>query len=410
MVQSRTSLPPGTATEPASARIIAVLALLACLAPVATDMYLPAFEAMAASLGTGERELELTLSSFFLGLAVGQACYGPIIDRYGRRGPLLIGCALYIAATIGCLLTPDIEVMVVLRFVQAMGGSAGMIIGRAMIFDRQGPTQGAQALSLLMMLTVIAPILAPLSGGMLLAVGGWRSIFVAMLVFGVVCLALSWKFLPETLAADQRSALRPGDVGRTYLEILSAPGFIVPAIVVGLAQGRMFAFITASPGVIVGQFGYTAVQFSWIFALTALGIILTAQLNRALLKSISPERLLGASLVFGVIVSLLLVSPLSGTSSVLYLTLLALAVASLGLTSSNAAALAMGAVRTARGGASGLVGTFQFGLGFLASSATAALPGDQARGLAWMVAALSLGAALLWLLETRRPSGFSTRP
>ncbi len=393
---------PAALTPSQKARLIGVLGLMALLAPMGTDIYLPAFDRMALAFATDHRHIELSLSAFFFGLAVSQLFYGPLLDRFGRRGPLLIGGLLYLVATVGCLLTRDITMFIVLRALAAVGGCAGMIVGRAIVHDISEPTESARALSLLMMLVTLGPIVAPVTGGLLLLVGDWPLIFGFTLAFAAVALGLAWRFVPETLPVERRLPLRPAQISGAYLDLLRRPAFVVPIVIVGLATARMFSFITGSGTVLIGHFKVGEQVYGWLFALHAVGSIACAQLNRSLLRRWPPERLLTVGLAIGLAACVLLILAAGQGSLILYILPLLLAIASLGLTSSNAAAVAMQNAGAAAGSASALVGALQFGCGFLASVAVAGLRDGTARPMSWVMLVTTAVAVVLWGLNGRR--------
>ncbi|MBD1552971.1 multidrug effflux MFS transporter [Pseudomonas typographi] len=396
---------PMNHTRPATGiptrRLILVLAMLSAFAPFATDMYLPGFAQMAQAFQTDNGHIESTLSAFFLGLALGQALYGPLIDRFGRRALLLIGVALFVAATLGCLLSRDIGVFTGFRVLQAIGGCAGMIIGRAIVNDLFEPIESARVLSSLLMLMTLAPLVAPLLGGWILVLAGWQAIFVFMLVFALLCGVLVWRYVPETMPAKLRTPLKLSQVLRTYATLCRRPAFIAPAIVGGLAQACMFAFITGSPFVFMGLFGVSEQQYGWLFALNAVGIIVGAQANRIGLRRWPVQKLLGAALCLNLAASLALVASAHTTHLAVLMIPLWFTIASLGFIGGNAAAIAMANTGANGGSGSALIGTLQFGCAFLISSVVATAQNGTAYPMALAMAAASLMATALWFGTAR---------
>lgn len=377
-------------------RIIGILGLLAAFAPLATDMYLPAFHRLAAHFGVPGGAIEVTLSVFFLGLAVGQAIYGPLIDRWGRRVPLLAGIGLYIVATLLCLFTSDIQVFTALRFLQAAGGAAGMIIGRAIVSDLFDAREGARAMSLLMAVMALGPILSPILGGFIITHADWRAIFVVMLAFGVLCATLVWFYIPETLAPARRQRQRPADVLRTWAELLTHARFVVPVLVGGFAQACMFAFITGSPFVLMTLHGVSAQAYGWLFALIACALIVFSQVNRWALRRAEPGAVMSVALVLNLVAGLGALAAVLSSSLVALLATLWLAVGSLGLIGANAAAVAMAASRKSPGSGSSLVGVSQFSFAFLVSGLVAALQNGTAWPMTGAIAVCGALANLLW--------------
>lgn len=384
--------------NPSSAKVaLLILGMLCALPPLATDAYLPGFHLLAQSFGVGEGRIQATLSVFFLGLSAGQAIYGPLIDRYGRRGPLLIGVGLYIAATLLCLLTSDIAWFTALRFIQAIGGCAGMVIGRAIVNDLFDQRESARALSLLMVVMTLAPIVAPLLGGLILAASGWRMIFVAMLGFGAVCGLLAWFLLPETLPPEKRRGGSFTTAFTAYGRLLARRAFMVPTLVGGFAQGCMFAFITGSPVVFVRLFGVDEQTYGWLFGLVAVGLIVAAQINRFCLSRWSPQTLLGAALLFNVAAGLALLACSPSNSLVVFLLPLWFAIASLGFIGANSTAIAMNESGEDTGSGSALIGVLQFGCAFAVSSLVALSENGSVYPMTMAIVACGALASLLWL-------------
>jgi len=379
-----------------TSRLIPVLAMLSAFGPVATDMYLPGFTQMADSFQTTGSRVESTLSSFFLGLALGQSLYGPLIDRFGRRVPLLGGIALFLLATVGILLTQDIDAFIGLRFLQGIGGCAGIVIGRAIVNDLFTPTESARVLSLMMMMISVAPIIAPVVGSLILAFAHWRVIFVLVLLFGLLCLWMVWRHVPETLTPDKQQPLELKNVWRAYRTLVCKRDFILPALVGGLSMSSLFAFITGSPFVFMDVFDTSEQQYAWLFGLVSCGLIVGAQLNRMCLRRWSSTQVLGVALVIGLLASLTLLALAGSASLWLFFIPLWIALATLGLITTNTAALAMSRSSVWPGSGSALIGTLQFGIAFLVSSLLAAAQSGSAWPLTLTIAACSLLASSLW--------------
>jgi len=384
--------------------MIVVLGMLAAFAPLATDMYLPGFHLMAEHFDVPEGGIEITLSVFFLGLAIGQAIYGPLIDRFGRRGPLLIGIGLYVAATSLCLLATDIATFTALRFLQAAGGCAGMIVGRAIVTDLFDAKESARALSLMMVVMTLAPIVAPVVGGIIITNLGWKAVFIVMLVFGLLCAVLVWLFVPETLSSDKRKADSLSGIFRTWRLLITDVGFIVPALVGGLAQACMFAFITGSPFVFINLHGANTQTYGWLFALIACALILAAQINRMLLRVKSPELLLGAALVLNVVAGIATVAAVPTNSLPGLLVPLWATIGALGFIGANAATIAMMASGSHSGSGSSLIGVLQFGCAFAVSSLVAATQNGTAYPMTVSIAVCGVLATVLWFVVRKAPA------
>lgn len=395
--QHTMSKSPKVRRTASSARgIIAIVGLLSSFAPVATDMYLSGFHQMAQSFQVDAGGIEITLSIFFAGLAIGQAIYGPLIDRFGRRGPLLVGIGLYIVSTLFCLLVPDITLFTGLRFLQAIGGCAGMIIGRAIISDIFDEKDSARAFSTLMLIITLGPICAPVIGGFIVAHAGWKAVFVFMLLFGLVCGALTWLFIPETLPKESRQAEGLQQVIGTWVSLMKSRRFMVPAVAGGFGQACMFAYITGSPNVFITQHGMGEQTYGLMFAAIACALIIAAQINKVMLRWCSAETLLGwslaANVVFGIAgVGMVMVGSFDGLLICLWLT-----IGTLGFIGADSAAVAMVASGRKAGSGSALVGVLQFGLAFLASTIVAATQNGTAYPMMGGLAGCGLLAAIGW--------------
>lgn len=382
--------------------LIPVLAMLSAFAPVATDMYLPGLSLMTEVFQTTTGRVQATISVFFLGLAIGQSIYGPLIDRFGRKPPLLVGVGLYVLASLACMWVTDIGWFIAMRFLQAVGGAAGMLIGRAIINDLFDRTETARVLSLMMMVIILAPILAPIAGGWLVVNVSWQSIFAVMLVFGVVCLLLVVFLIPETLPPGHRQELGFGRVVHTYAQLLTRPAFAIPALCGALAQSCMFAYITGSEFVFTQLYGLSAQQYGWLFALNAAGIIVATNGNRFSLKRWPIERIFTAALVANAVFAAALVLLVGSPSLWWFVLPLWLLIGTLGFIGANAAAIAMGASGRTAGSGSGLIGVMQFGVAFAVSGTVAATQNGTAYPMALTMLVCSTAACALWFGTRRR--------
>jgi DHA1 family bicyclomycin/chloramphenicol resistance-like MFS transporter len=225
------------------------------------DMYLPGLPAIATEFGAETSAAQFTLASFFIGLALGQAVHGPLADRYGRKPPLYVGLTLYVAASIGCALAADLTTLIVLRFLQAVGGCAGIVIARAIVRDCCDAHTSARVFSLLMLIMGLAPILAPFIGGWILWFAGWRAIFAVLALFGLGCLFAVWRYLQETRPVDTIGSASVGAALRVYGNLLRDRHFIGYVLAGGLAHAGMFAYITGSPHVFIEVYGVAAQTF-----------------------------------------------------------------------------------------------------------------------------------------------------
>lgn len=384
-----------------------ILAAVIGVGPLSIDMYLPGLPALAAAFHAEAGSVQLTLASFFVGLALGQIAYGPASDRFGRKRPLYAGLALYTLASLGCALAPSIGSLIAWRFLQALGGCAGMVISRAVVRDLFDQRDAARVFSLLMAVMGVAPILAPAAGSALLGLLGWRAVFVTLAAFGLVTLLAVAFALPETREPGE---VMPGAPWDDYLHLLTDARFVGYALSGGVALGGMFAYIAGSPFVFIELYGVSPTTYGWLFGLNALGLIGAAQLNRRLLDSWSTDQILSAANVATAVTGLALACAAAVPGAplvVLSLPLFAF-MAGLGFTQPNALAGAMGRHARRAGSAAALYGTVQFGTATLAASLVGVLHDRTARSMAGVMASCSLIALLaqrvLVQRRARRPS------
>ena len=356
------------------------------------DMYLPGLPAIAAEFGTETATAQFTLASFFIGLALGQAIYGPLADRYGRKPPLYVGLTLYIVASIGCALTPDLTTLIVLRFLQALGGCAGIVIVRAIVRDCCDTHTSARVFSLLMLIMGLAPILAPLLGGWILWFAGWRVIFVVLALFGLGCLFAVWRYLQETRPTDTRSSANIRAALRVYGDLLRDRHFIGYVLTGGLAHAGMFAYITGAPHVFIEVYEVSAQNFGWLFGLNAFGLIVSSQVNRYLLARYSTDAILRRANRSTVLLGFVLLAVATsgwGGLPMLLIPLLGYSIA-LGFTGPNATANALAHQGRQAGSASALLGALQFGIATLSSLLVGLSSGGSALPMAAIIASCGL--------------------
>lgn len=377
---------------PPTGWLVLMLGALSAFAPLSIDMYLPAFPQIAADFGVELGQVQLTLSVFLIGMAVGQAFYGPLADRWGRRTPLLFGLTLFVAATAGCALAQSVGALTISRLCMALGGSAGVVITRAVVRDSFNETESAHIYSLLMLVMGVAPILAPLLGGQLLLVTGWRGIFWVIAGFGLVCLGATGRWLPDTLPPERRVAHGVVEALRVYGRLLVDPRFITYVTAVGCASGMLFGYISGAPTIFIEQHGVTPQAFGLFFGANAGGLIAASQLNRWLLRRWPARRILGVVYTVNTVAALLLVGEvLTGWGGFTALVaLLFICIASTGLIFPNIAALAMTPFGAVAGSASALMGTLQFGMGGLAGTVVGLLHNGTALPMAGVMAACSV--------------------
>jgi MFS transporter, DHA1 family, multidrug resistance protein len=393
-------------------RLAVILGMLTAFGSLSIDMYLPGLPAIGREFQTSAAAVQRTLAVFFLGLALGQAFYGPLSDRLGRRPPLLFGCGLYGLASIGCALSPSIEALAAMRFVQALGGCAGIVIARSIVRDLFDQRDSARMYSFLMLMMGLAPITAPLIGGQILSVFGWRAIFVALSGFGLLCLALVLFALPETLPSERRAKTGLVAAVRAYSAFITDGRFMGYGLASGLASGAMFAYIAGSPFVFIELNGVAPERYGLLFGTNALGLISAAQVNRYLVTRLEGGRILTAALTVTASSGLLLViATMAGVGGFMgMMALLFCAVASTGFVQPNAMAAAMAPFGDRAGSAAALLGVIQFAMAAAAGGLVSGFHNGTALPMAGTVALCGVTAFLsLQLLAFRSASGPSKR-
>ncbi len=380
-----------------------LLGFLTATGPLSTDMYLPAFPAIEASLGVPAGSAQITLSAWFVGLAIGQLLQGMLADRFGRRAPLIAGTAVYAVANFGCVFAPDLTAFSALRLVLAVGGSASMVIPRAIVRDLADGHAAARLMSRLMLVMGAAPILAPTLGGAVLAVTTWHGIFWINTAYGAICAVLVWRLLPDTLPVSRRVRLRPAGLAQRFAAIGRDRVFMAYVLTGGCAMFGMFAYIGGSPPVIIGQFGASPVLYGVLFSCSAAAFIVGSQINPFLLLRWGAERVMrGAVAAYVVATSLMLACAVAGFGGVAGLVLPAvLAMGSMGFLMPNTAVGALSRHAAQAGSASALMGTLQFCMAAVSGALVGLLGDGTARPLAALMVAGALGALYA---DRRRPS------
>ncbi|WP_437228525.1 multidrug effflux MFS transporter [Planctomicrobium sp. SH661] len=373
-------------------RFIVLLGLLDAFGPLGIDMYLPAFPQIERELHAASGMMQLTLSLFLAGLAVGQLICGPISDRLGRRGPLLFGSVAFAVSSVICAFTNSIEGLIAARFVMGLAGATGMVIARAVVRDCFEEKDSAKIYSMLMLVISIAPILSPSVGSWLMSLGSWTLIFWVLGIFGCLCGIAVYFDLPETHHPSNRRSDSFGTVMGQYVSMMFDRRFIGYAAPVSLALGELFAYVASAPSLFMDVFGLSANTFSLVFALNAVGLIGSAQFNRWLLDRFGTHSLMIATISMNAICvcTLCVLSWTGWGGAPAFMITTFLALSSLGIFLPNGAAAVMAPFPHQAGAASALLGMLQFAGGAI----TGAIVGIFADGTTWPMTITMLGCSL----------------
>ncbi len=350
--------------------LILVLGMLSAIGPFSIDMYLPGFPAIAKDLDTTIAHVSLSLSSFFIGISAGQLLYGPLLDRYGRKKPLYVGLTAYLLTSIACIFITSADSLIALRFLQALGGCAGMVASRALVRDLFPVEESAKVFSLLMLVVGVSPIIAPTLGGYITASIGWKYIFVALGIMAAFVLIAVYVALPEGRKPDTTLSLKPSAIIANFLSVLKEPQFYTYALTGSIASAGLYAYIAGSPYVFMEIFKVTEKQYGWIFALVAIGLITSSQVNSFLLRTYKSEQIIKVALLCQTITGAALFAGsalgLLGVLSTIFLICIFLCCQ--GFTFPNTSALSLAPFSRNAGSASALLGSIQMAIGAATSA------------------------------------------
>lgn len=380
--------------------LIVLLGILAALGPFTIDMYLPGFKQIALDLRTDEKHVAFTLTSYFVGIAVGQLFYGPIVDKYGRKRPLLFGLFIYALSALGCAFSPSIQTMIGMRLLQALGGCVGMVAANAIISDVYEVNQRAKAFSTMILIMGVAPLVAPSIGSFFVEQANWQYIFYFLTLFAFLVGLLIYFFLPETSLHMHSNKLKIKTIGKDYLTILKTKIFFRYIVAGSLSMAILFAYISSASFIFLTHYALSKTTFSILFAINASGLILGSYLNGLLTNYVNYVTIARrASIILGIITLLLLVliylKPnlpypymVGGLFSVLF---------TVGFINPNATAASLVPFTGNVGAASALSGAIRMGVGALVAAAIGAFQGNSPITMAIVFFVLTLLASiLLW--------------
>ena len=374
-----------------------LLTLITFSGTLAMHIFVPALPEAAHDLGASMGSMQLTMSVYILGLAVGQLAYGPLSDRFGRRPVLMAGLTLYAMAGLAAALVPDVHSLIVARLLQALGGCAGLVIGRAIVRDTALAQEAARRMAMMNLMVAVGPGAAPLIGGALASSLGWRSIFFALAVLGIVNLLFSWRLLPESKAPA--STAQVSGLARNYGRLLVSPSFLGYAVGGGCATTSMYAFIGASPFIFAHQLHRPDYEVGIYPAIVLAGVWIGSVAATRLIPRLPIDRLAVWANLLSVLASFILLGVvLSGHLTVL-LVIAPMFVFGMGAGVASPAALtqAISVNPEVIGSASGLYGFSQMGVGAICTALVGVGSNPALTAAIILVSAGVIGQTAFWI-------------
>ena len=383
--------------------LILILGTLTALGPFSIDMYLPGFPAIAKDLRTTVADVSLSLSSFFIGISAGQLLYGPLLDRFGRKKPLYIGLVVYLFSSVACAFATSIEMLVILRFVQAIGSCAAAVASVAMVRDLFPIEDNAKVFSLLMLVVGVSPMVAPTVGGYVTADFGWQSVFLILAGMAAVILLAVYVGLPESSQPDPTYSLKPKPILTNFFGVLRVPQFYTYAFAGAVSFAGLLAYVSGSPLLFMQIFKVSEKQYGWIFAFLSIGLIGASQVNSVLLKRFRSAQIIYTALISQSVTAIMLVIGTSLGWLGLFETIgfIFVFLCCLGFTFPNASALSMGPFSKNAGSASALMGAAQMGFGALATVILSLFEAQSAVPMACIMMGSTLLALLILVVGKR---------
>ncbi len=385
--------------RPGTFALTALLAGLSAIGPLTTDMYLPSLPDIARALDASTAQVQLTISTYLIGFAVGQVVYGPVSDRHGRKPVLLAAIALYCVASLACALATSIHMLITARALQALGGAGGIVLARAMVRDIYSGTRAGRELSVIGSVMALAPVLAPVAGGALQTGFGWRSVFFTLVVAGVAAAGLVWWLLPETLAQRAAEPVSPSSIVRSYRVVARNPAYLAYLGLATASFAGLFAWISGASFVLQNLYGLSPFAFGLAFAVGSLGYMTGSMLSAHLTRWLGLDGIIG---IGGVLVTAgglgMMVAVALGFASAASLVVpMAVYLAGMGMVLPQSLAGAMTPFPERAGAASSLLGFIQQSVAAVCGAIVGILLGQSAWPLAASVAVAGCATLALWI-------------
>lgn len=393
-----------TTTTTSKTFILFILGSLSTVTPFAIDLYLPAFSQLSAEFKTTTATISLSVSSYFVGMAIGQMLYGPLLDRFGRKPPLYAGLFVFIVASFGCTLSHSANALIGFRFFQALGGSVAWVGAVAMVRDFFPVKESAKVFSLLVLIIGVSPLLAPTVGGFISEAWGWRAVFIVLAGIATFIISLVFFFLPEGQGPDSTVSLRAAPMIRTFLGILKESQFFTYSFAGAFSFATLFIYVAGSPIVFMEYYGVSPRMYGGIFALLSVGFIGASQLNILLTRKYRSDKIFKIALTIQAFTSILFLVAVYNGLLGLYATIgmLFVCLSCVGAMNPNANALALAPFTRNIGSASALLGFTQIGVAALASSGVGLFESKDALPVVILLVITSSIAGLILLIGSSR--------
>ncbi|HDZ4222787.1 TPA: multidrug effflux MFS transporter [Campylobacter jejuni] len=380
-------------------KLIIILALMSSIAPLSTDMYLPALSHVKQSFQTNSFLTQLSIASFFIAFALGQLIYGPLSDIFGRKIPALVGIFFFIVSSLFCVIIDDIYAFIALRFFEALGGCAGVVIARAIVNDLFEIKEAAGIFALMMVFSSLAPMLSPTFGGILLEYFSWHSIFATLFALGILLFLMILFGLKESAPHLKNKKFSHHEAMKSYKFVLSDKRFLVYILCASFALAAMFAYITGSSFVFTQFFSLSEQKFALLFGANALGFVICANINARLVLKYESEKILAKALMIMFISTvILLVNAFFHPNFLLFELSIFTSIAMLDFIAPNTTTLAMARFKEHSGTASAVLGTMQFGFAGFISFIVGAIDANTPIILAFVMCACVLVANMIYFL------------